>query len=171
MFTLRNQSRRRDEPSLPSRTFFKSSKPATPPPQWTPAPERRHTLGRYNEATEEDCTDAEAFCQENPVDPAKPLPSAVVERIQKQGCRAWTLEAPVTSRFVGKVEDGDVIKLSTGKNCEDVCVMSNLPIVGGLYDTRRKKGVYYEVQVNQMHDVVAVGEHLDYHPLPLSLRS
>lgn len=159
MFSRWNHSRtRRGDQPLPSRTFFKHSETLPPPPEWAPAPEKKHTLGLYNEASESDYDAAEAFCNQYPVDPARPLPSEIVERIEKQGCSAWTLERPHTGRFVGEIEGGDVIRMRTEKNCEDVCVFSNLPIVAGWYDTKKKNGVYYEVQVNRMDDVIAVGE-------------
>lgn len=159
MFSRWNHSRtRRDDQPLPSRTFFKHPEAVPPPPEWAPAPEKKHTLGLYNEASESDYDAAEAFCNQYPVDPARPLPSEIVERIEKQGCGAWTLERPHTSRFVGVIEGGDVIRMRTEKKCEDVCAFSNLPIVGGWYDTKKKNGVYYEAQVNRMDDVIAVGE-------------
>ena len=35
--------------------------------------------------------------------------------------------------------------------------MSDLPLMAGLYDIHGRRGVYYEVRVNKMEGVVAIG--------------
>jgi len=45
----------------------------------------------------------------------------------------------------------------TEKGCQDTCVMSDLPIMAGLYDIHGRRGVYYEIRVNRMDGVVAIG--------------
>jgi hypothetical protein len=40
--------------------------------------------------------------------------------------------------------------------------MSDLPLMAGLYDIHGRRGIYYEVRVNRMEGVVAIGTSL-YH--------
>jgi hypothetical protein len=35
--------------------------------------------------------------------------------------------------------------------------MSDLPLMAGLYDIHGRRGIYYEVRVNRMEGVVAIG--------------
>ncbi|KAI0056576.1 hypothetical protein BV25DRAFT_1832122 [Artomyces pyxidatus] len=137
------------------------------PPAWAPAPERSHTLGLYNEASDDNYRRAEAFCAHNPLQPPGLLPSDVVERIQAEGSGAWGIQWPSpamahTVDIQGDVK-GDPAR-STGAwrvrskaNCTDLCLLSSLPIAAGLYDIRGKQGVYYEVRVNRMDGVIAIG--------------
>lgn len=138
-----------------------------PPPEWQPAPERRHTLGLYAEATEDEWESAQRFCAEYPPEPPRLLPSDVVEHIDAAGCRAWQIEQPRTPRFKGRIYNAggnlkgsggmDVVRVVTEVPCEDVCLMSDLPILAGLYDIHGKLGVYYEVKVLRMDGLIAVG--------------
>lgn len=135
---------------------------AEAPPGWTPAPEQSHTLGLFNEATDDEYESAEAFCARYPVEPAKLLPSDVVDRIDTEGCKAWTMDWPHSARFVGRVQDGEkgspaVTRVTTGDKCCDVCLLSNLPILAGLYEIQGKSGVYYEVAVKKMAGIIALG--------------
>ncbi|KAI0260226.1 hypothetical protein BC834DRAFT_901758 [Gloeopeniophorella convolvens] len=137
-----------------------------PPPAWEPAPEVSHTLGQYNEATDDDYERAEEYCNSHPPAPPKLLPSNVIERIRELGCAAWGLEHPATPRFIGQIEGGMQNKSSRNggswrvrslKGCKDVCLMSDLPFMAGLYDIHGKRGVYYEIQVHGMDGVIAIG--------------
>ena len=147
---------------------FPRRKPAEErrPPPWKPASERSHKLGLLNEASDDDWTRAEAFCKTHSPTPPKLLPSNVIEDIQLLGCAAWGLEFPSDPHFVGRVERGDRTKSGSGggawkvcteKGCQDTCVMSDLPIMAGLYDIHRRRGVYYEIRVNRMDGVIAIG--------------
>lgn len=121
----------------------------------------QHNDGLYNEATDDEYKAAEKFCKRYAVQPPRLLPSHIVDRIAAEGCKAWGIRVPTIRSFVGRVEavdKGSVVKVVTGKNCKSVCLMSELPIMGGLYDTKGKQGVYYEVQVNRMEGIVAIGE-------------
>lgn len=150
-------------PGSSSRTSYRPSGPA--PPQWAPAPERSHTLGLYNEAEVDDFERAEEFCRAHPPNLPRLLASDTIERIASQHGAIWCLEWPNSSRFVGRVESDfkgtnsvSNSKVITDERCKDVCLLSNLPLMAGLYDVSRKtKGVYYEVQVNRMDGVIAIG--------------
>ncbi|KAI0276463.1 hypothetical protein BGY98DRAFT_919345 [Russula aff. rugulosa BPL654] len=152
--------------------FLRRHRPAEerhPPPAWNPAPERSHTLGLFNEASDDDWERAEAFCTTHPPTPPKLLASDVIDRIRVLGCAAWGLERPTDdARFVGHIDRGDQIKSGSGgdegtwkvrteKRCRDSCVICDLPLMAGLYDIHGRRGVYYEVRVNRMDGVVAIG--------------
>lgn len=161
---------------MPSTLFLGRHRPAEerhPPPAWNPAPERSHTLGLFDEASDDDWEQAEAFCTAHPPTPPKLLASDVIDRIRALGCAAWDLERPADPHFVGHVERCDQIKpgssgggtwkVRTEKRCRDSCVMSDLPLMAGLYDIHGRRGVYYEVRVNRMDGVVAIGTSLTVH--------
>jgi len=106
------------------------------------------------------------------------LASNAIDRIRLLGCAAWGLERPTDARFVGHIERGDQVnndksgggggtwKVCTEKRCRDICIMSDLPLMAGLYDIRGRRGVYYEVRVNKMEGVVAIGAFpVSYSPL------
>ncbi|KAH9949807.1 hypothetical protein B0H21DRAFT_687888 [Amylocystis lapponica] len=140
--------------------------PPGPPPDWEPAPERSHTLGLYNEATDDDYAAAAAFCARHPPEAPRLLPAHVVERIAAEGCLAWTLEPPRgAARFAGAVRPPDaekgagagVVRVETRAACGDACLLSSLPLLAGLYDVRGKEGVYFEVCVRRMDGVLAIG--------------
>lgn len=40
--------------------------------------------------------------------------------------------------------------METARECQDTCLLSDLPILAGLYDVQGKQGVYYEVEIVQM---------------------
>ena len=138
-----------------------------PPPAWNPAPEGSHTLGLFNEASDDDWERADAFCTTHPPTPPKLLASDVIDRIRVLGCAAWGLERPADAHFIGHIErsdqtksgssGGDTWKVRTEKRCRDSCVMSELPLMAGLYDIHGRRGVYYEARVNKMDGVVAIG--------------
>jgi Ran-binding protein 9/10 len=132
------------------------------PPEWTAALERPHTYGLRNEATDDEYESAERFCQRNPLETPKLLPSQVVDRIAEEGCRLWTLEYPVSARFAGCITARDeksngITKVVTERQCGDICLMSNLPIMAGLYDIQGKSGIYYEICIQKMEGIIAIG--------------
>ena len=137
------------------------------PPRWTPAIEPSYENGRYSDATLEDCEAAKRFCDHNPVDSPKLLSSHTVERISEEGCKPWEMKEPDTNllgQFKGiKVEPqnedlaGVTKVVSTKVLCEDTCIFSNLPIMAGLYDTGKQTGVYYEVVIEKMGGIIAIG--------------
>ena len=78
------------------------------------------------------------------------------------GCGAWGLAPPPRDRgavVVRADEKRGVVLVESAPDCRDVCVLSDLPLLAGLYDTRGKEGVYYEVRILRMDGVIAVGEH------------
>ncbi|KAI0754807.1 hypothetical protein C8Q80DRAFT_1298632 [Daedaleopsis nitida] len=145
------------------------------PPEWQAAPEQVHAEGLLADASDDDYQSAEAFCQRHPPAPARLLPSDAVERIRRLGCGAWQLEVPASPRFRGAVHNNGVaagasekgqsaphvytgvVKVVTGADCQDACILSDLPILAGLYDTRGRTGVYYEIKIIRMDGVIAVG--------------
>ena len=141
-----------------------------PPPEWTITDEPSRADGIYSDASEEEYQLAERFCETFPPDKPVLLPSIDVDRINREGCKAWSLELPNPKfvgpfRFKGRITDSvsgkeggpKVVKVETERGCGDVCLMSNYPIIGGLYSTQRKRGVYFEVTVVRMDGVIAVG--------------
>ena len=139
--------------------------PSDAPPEWQPAPEQVHAEGLHADASEKDFEAAERFCERYPPAPSRLLSSAALEEIRTVGCRAWQLEVPATPNFHGVIYPNSGEKRSTGvirvitkEDCQDACIMSNLPILAGLYDTRGRTGVYYEVKILHMDGVIAVGE-------------
>lgn len=133
------------------------------PPGWTPAPEQSHAWGLHSDVPEDEFEAAERFCKQFPLESPKLLSSAMVERIATEGCKPWTMDRPVSDRFFGHIASGrgekssGVTRVVTEKGCGDVCLMSNLPLLAGLYDVQGKSGVYYEVQIQKMDGIIAIG--------------
>lgn len=149
------------------------------PPQWVPAPEPsvspypfpsltlahlslQHKWGKWNEAPEEEFDAAVEFCREYPVQPPRLLPSEAVDRINEVGCRAWGIDYPASPRFAGHILSDSkggpaVVTIQTQPECKDVSLLSNLPIIAGLYDIQGKEGVYYEILINRMDGIIAIG--------------
>jgi Ran-binding protein 9/10 len=50
------------------------------------------------------------------------------------------------------------VKVVTGEKCKNSCLLSDLPIMAGLDDVKGKLGVYFEVRMNKMNEIVAIGE-------------
>ncbi|KAJ3935577.1 MAG: hypothetical protein NXY57DRAFT_460114, partial [Lentinula lateritia] len=129
------------------------------PPEWAPAPEASYTHGHYNEATDQEFQDGISFCLEHPLYPASLVPSRFVDRIKLEGAKVWGLEIPQDRfRFSGGVNNispdskgQNLVHVTTEKHCQDYCLLSNLPIVAGLYDTSGREGVYYEVIIHEMN--------------------
>jgi hypothetical protein len=133
--------------------------PADAPPGWAPAPELSHQKGLWNEALEHEYEEALRFCEQCPSHPPKLLPSDVIERINKGGCKAWSIELPDSSRFEGKVKSRQAaVDIETKSSCKDVSLFSDLPLMAGLYDIQGKAGVYYEVTIHKMEGIIAIGE-------------
>lgn len=138
----------------------------TLPPAWAPATEESRTWGLVNEATEEDFEAAKRFCARHPTESPKYLASHEVERIYiTEGYKVWGLVAPNIPRFKGSIKDlcsntgrgPKVIEVATSSDCGDSCILSNFPILGGLYDIGGKNGVYFEVTILQMNGTIAIG--------------
>lgn len=53
-----------------------------------------------------------------------------------------------------------VVRIQTEPACKDVCLLSDLPILAGLYDTHGKTGIYYEIYVHRMDGIIAIGGFL-----------
>jgi len=140
------------------------------PPAWAPAIEPSRTYGIYNEAPEQEFMAAEDFCRRNPVYQPRILPSSDVQRIQEEGCKAWDLLKPaLQARFKGTIDNGSsaknkVVEVLTAKDCGDSCIMSNFPILAGLYDNQGKEGVYYEITIKQMDGIIAIGTACQPYP-------
>ncbi|KAF8625925.1 hypothetical protein AX17_006651 [Amanita inopinata Kibby_2008] len=157
--------------NLPSNMFQHSYQE---PPAWTPAPEQTHTFGRFEDVSEIDYRAAEEFCHNYPPNAPSLLSSTAIERINALGCNAWGMQCPDTQRFNGTITHTDSAKLINISNsnespppvsiriksepeCREVCLLSDLPILAGLYDIRGKDGIYYEVKINNMNGIIAVG--------------
>ncbi|RDX53458.1 hypothetical protein OH76DRAFT_1399366 [Lentinus brumalis] len=134
------------------------------PPEWQPAPEQVHAEGLYADASTADYEAAEDFCMRYPQEAPRMLSSDAVDRIRRLGSGAWRLAVPSTPRFRGVIHNGGekgpamgVVRVVTEHDCQDVCILSDLPILAGLYDTRGRPGVYYEIKIIRMDGVIAVG--------------
>ncbi|KAF8176307.1 hypothetical protein BJ912DRAFT_701876 [Pholiota molesta] len=132
------------------------------PPQWAPAPEISHKYGKWNEAPEEELAAAIDFCDTYPLNAPRLLPSDAIDRINAVGCKAWGIEAPINPRFVGHIQNDSkggpgVVTVNTRSSCKDVCLLSDLPIIAGLYDIQGKYGIYYEIYISRMDGIIAVG--------------
>jgi hypothetical protein len=92
------------------------------------------------------------------------LPSHVVDRINSIGCKAWGIQYPTSPRFSGQIRNTDeakggpaVVTITTSEECKDTSLLSDLPILAGLYDIHGKQGVYYEVLIQRMGGFIAIG--------------
>jgi hypothetical protein len=150
-----------------------------PPPAWTSAPEQSYVYGRFNEASEQDCDRADSFCALNAVERARLLPSSDIDRIAGEGSNAWGLEFHLTDpsftqrqTFQGTIDNqnklggtGIVTRVETTKGCKDCCLISNLPLISGLYyrPPARERGVYFELTIHKMNGVIAIGHSTAVH--------
>jgi hypothetical protein len=145
------------------------------PPAWATATEHSYANGRYADASENSFTAGESFCMHNPVFPPALLPSDVVDRINAQGCAAWGLTTPLHRNFVGRVGpspsdskgQSGVVTVVTDEKCDDACLMSDLPIMAGLYAQGGKEGVYFEITIREMNGTIAIGMCLVANSPPL----
>jgi hypothetical protein len=134
------------------------------PPSWTPAPEIPHQRGLLSNASAKEWEEAKIFCRTFPPEPARFLSPAVLDKINAEGCGAWSLETPNSSRFKGRIvraaQDGSaLVHVVTLPGCKDTSLLSDLPIVAGLYGNQGKMGIYYEIKILRMNGIIAVGEH------------
>ncbi|KAF6750886.1 endosome protein [Ephemerocybe angulata] len=128
-----------------------------PPPEWSAAPEISHKWGKWNEAPDEEYQAGEDFCNEYPPLAPRLLPSDLVDKINTLGCKAWGIQWPTTPRFSGHIQEAAdtkggpaVTTVTTTPKCKDTCLLSDMPILAGLYEVQGKTGVYYEVLVQKM---------------------
>lgn len=131
------------------------------PPEWAPATETSHTWGLYNEAPEQEYQAGIDFCLKYPVIPPVIVPSHALDTIKQEGSKAWGIQIPNPEdyqRFAGSIENpgpdtkkSPVVVVATQARCKDYTLLSNLPIIAGLYDVSRQSGVYYEVKILEMH--------------------
>lgn len=122
----------------------------------------QHAQGKFADAPEDEFEAAESFCQLYPPYPPQLIPSHIVDRIKSLGGKAWGLDYPALNRFSGIIHNDNkggpgVVKVTTTAKCGDVCLMSDLPILAGLYGIHGKTGVYYEVLINRMDGIIAIG--------------
>ncbi|KAJ8520668.1 hypothetical protein ONZ45_g2516 [Pleurotus djamor] len=142
------------------------------PPEWTAAPEQSHKDGLHSDAPDDEYQSAEQFCLDYPPQPPRLIPSAAVDRIRDVGSKAWEIEYPQTPRFLGRITNpgeakggASLCKVETKTDCKDVCLLSNLPMMAGLYEIRAKQGFYYEVLVKRMDGSIAVGTACRPYPI------
>ena len=93
---------------------------------------------------------------------SKLLQPDIVERLSRERSKSWGMKSPTSPRFKGRVKSGagsgaGMTKVVTDEGCKDVCLFSDLPIMAGLYDIKKKRGVYYEVVIREMGGIVAIG--------------
>ena len=50
-----------------------------------------------------------------------------------------------------------MVNVETWEECKDVCLLSDLLNMAGMYDVQEKSGIYYEVRVDRMHGIIAIG--------------
>ena len=150
------------------RQSVSSSRPSEAPPPWSPAPEKSHQNGLWNEASQAHFKAAQIFCSRSPPEQPRLLHSSVVDDIRTRGDASWALVP--SSPFVGamnqiRVRDrGQVTKVTTRNDQDDCCLLSNLPIVAGQYHIPLNGGVYYEITVEEMpnsNSIIAIGA--DHH--------
>ncbi|KAF8999764.1 hypothetical protein BDQ17DRAFT_1308220 [Cyathus striatus] len=140
------------------------------PPVWAPAPEISHALGKFADATEDEFEAAESFCSQYPPQEPSFVPSYLLDRISEIGCKAWGIERPDTPRFQGIIQDdakggSGTTRVHTTPQCQDTCLLSDLPIMAGLYDIQGKTGVYYEVLIHKMEGIISVGTSCRPYPV------
>jgi len=129
-------------------------------PQWSAASEPSHQWGLLADAPEDEFKQAENFCERYALDPPRLLSSEMIDQIKTQGISVWTLDRPRLQRFSGTIQPrfGPMVRVITAQNCGDTCMMSNLPIIGGLYSIPNDQiGVYYEIKINYMNGLIAIG--------------
>ncbi|KAG6845421.1 hypothetical protein H0H87_009328 [Tephrocybe sp. NHM501043] len=157
-----------------TKIFSRRQDPEPAPPEWAPAPEISHQFGLINEAERDDYEAAKAFCETTVTRDPRLISTHVIERIKAVGCRAWGLDIPRIDRFKGEIHNPEdakdglgVVHVETFPECGDTCLMSNLPLVAGMYDYKGKLGAYYEIKVIEMDSeggVIALGTAC--HPYP-----
>ena len=145
-----------------------------PPPEWTASVGVVHEFGLLSDATEEEFTAGERFCDDpqNAVFPYSIIPSNQIDEIRQQRARAWCIDSELPlipdesfpnltlQRWVGSISrSGDTSTVVTSFPCKSVCLLSNLPLMGYYYSpSERLGGVYYEVEVVRMASVISIGK-------------
>ncbi|KZS92185.1 hypothetical protein SISNIDRAFT_479078 [Sistotremastrum niveocremeum HHB9708] len=130
-------------------------------PQWSAASEPSHQWGLLAEASEDEFEQAENFCARYALDTPRLLSSEMIDQISIKGVSCWTLDPPSLQRFSGSIQPrfGPTVRVITTATCQDTCIMSNLPIIGGLYSVPHDQvGVYYEIKINYMNGLIAIGQ-------------
>ncbi|TDL22139.1 hypothetical protein BD410DRAFT_770650 [Rickenella mellea] len=142
-------------------------------PAWAPAAGESLKDGKFSDAPEYEYREAEKWCRRVPVASAAPIPAYLIDRINAEGCKAWDIVQPSPhSRFRGFIQNiqghkeggPKVVHVHSAKDCGDYCLMSNLPLMAGMYGIQGKEGVYYEVQVRQMQGTIAIGMSCQPYP-------
>jgi hypothetical protein len=162
-----------------------SSSHSAAPPAWAAAPEQivspplhpnlinapipvvlQNAYGKYTDAPDDEYQAAESFCEMYPPYPPQLVPSHIIDNITSLGGKAWGLNHPTLNRFSGSILNptdskgsSGVVKVTTTSACGDVCLMSNYPILAGLYGIKGKTGVYYEILINRMDGLIAIGKN------------
>jgi Ran-binding protein 9/10 len=152
---------------LSSKAHNVSPAPLPPPPSWTPAPEVPHQQAPFNNASREEWKEAKKYCSTLPPEPAMVLSLAALDKINTEGCGAWSLEISRGSRFKGRIvhapQDGHaLVRVVTHPGCKDTSLLSNLPVMAGLYGTQGNMGIYYETKIQRMNGIIAVGEYYSF---------
>ncbi|KAJ6487220.1 hypothetical protein C8R47DRAFT_518253 [Mycena vitilis] len=159
-----------------------------PPPLYAPAAGQSHEDSESN-ATLDDYEAADAWCGRNP-----PMLAGIFQGCQNFGADRWglvqnrdfsaigpnTKVAGATSIAVKEEESWfrspkhrlvfqrtDPNGTAHFTNRGDTCFTSNLPIIAGHYSTATKRGVYFEITVNEMRGkgTIALGmQSLPYPP-------
>ncbi|KAK0188495.1 hypothetical protein F5146DRAFT_1140011 [Armillaria mellea] len=148
-------------------SFFRNSRegssrhyPTQAPPQWSAAPEVPHEYGLCNEAPGQEYDDAEEFCDKYPVQPPRIMPSYPRRQDQQQRFSGtiYNIDAKPDSKAPS------VVRVCTKKKCQDYCLLSDLPVMAGLYETPGKVGFYYEILIHRMDGFIAVGTACQPYP-------
>ncbi|KAJ3709559.1 endosome protein [Lentinula guzmanii] len=121
------------------------------PPEWAPAPEASHTYGQYNEASDQEYRDGISYCQKHPLCLTSLISSRFIDQIKSEGAKAWGLDIPRITIDSQGDKGQNLVHITTDKHCKDYCLLSNLPITAGLYDSSGREGVYYEVIIHEMN--------------------
>lgn len=133
----------------------------------------QHVHGKLFEAPGEEYEAAEQFCQVYPVSLPRTLPSYVIDQIHHSGATVWGIEQPTLKRFSGTITatvNPGVVRVQSKANCGDTCLMSDLPILAGLYDIRGQRGVYYEIMINRMEGIIAIGTPIPHFTSTINLK-
>jgi len=118
------------------------------PPAWSAAAEQSHRFGLKYEATEDSYESGISFCQEYPLLRPMLVDSVTVDFVNLRKAEVWKINDPQYPGFRGQVYNG--LRIVTDPQCQDTCLISNWPIIGGYYSRLGMKGVYYEITVNVM---------------------
>jgi len=139
------------------------------PPSYEALQQPSHIFGLYNEANDDDFEWAKEWMESAGEIPANPYRFAPnVERdIASYGCKLYSLVNPPADDAMKDRFQGYVVlpprcaygtsEVVTKRGCKDVCLLSNFPLHFGMYDRSNLRGVYYEITVEKMKGVIALG--------------